>query len=118
MQLSSALAGRTDEHNCKPLVIGHRHESGFAVSRNSLDTDFFRIDCFIRLQVVETAGGAPGPGAKRSPIVRLAPLSFIDETDDSFRESFAVVRLNTAGVDRGIAPSVRDQLLLRRRIAA
>src|ERR1019366_10619056 len=56
--------------------------------------------------------GAPGPGAQNTPVVQLAGLTVIDQADDSLIQTRAVIGLNAAGVEDGIAPSLGQHLLL------
>ena len=52
----------------------------------------------IGLEVIEPARRAPGPGAQRAPVVRLARLALVDQADDAFGQAGAVVGLD-AGRD-------------------
>ena len=118
MQLGAAFAGRSDQHDREARVERHRDERGLAVARDAFDADLLRVDRLVGLEIVETARRAPGPGAQRAPVVRLARLALVDQADDALRQARAVVGLDAAGVERRVAPAVGDQLLGRRRIAA
>ncbi len=72
----------------------------------------------IGLEIIQCARGAPGPRPQRTPVIRLARPAVVDQPDDPLRETRAVIGLNARGVEEGVAPTVRDQLLGRRRIAA
>ena len=99
MQLGPAFAGRTNQDDRKALVVRHRHQRGLAEPRHAFDPDLLRIDSLVGLQVVEPTRGTPRPGPKRAPIVRAAPLAFVDQPDDALRQSGAVVRLDAAWCD-------------------
>ena len=116
MQLGAAFARRADQDHGKALVVGHRDERGLAEPRHALDADLLRVHGLVGLEVVETARGAPGPGAQRAPIVRTPALALVDQADDAFGQSRAVVGLDAARGDRRVAPTVGDQLLGRGRI--
>src|SRR6185312_11179704 len=60
---------------------------------------------------------APGPGAKRSPVVELARLPFVQQTNDSGGEPFSIVCLYARGNQNGISPALRQHLLLPRKTA-
>ena len=116
VQLGAAFARRSDQDHGKALVVGHRHQRGLAEARDALDPDLLRVDGLVGLEVVEAARRAPGPGAQRAPVVGPAALTLVDQADDAFRQARAVVGLDAAGRDRGVAPAVGDQLLGRGRI--
>ena len=118
MKGGSALAGRTDEAHIETLLECKGHKCGFAVSRDALDTDVLRIYVGIGLEIIEAACRAPGPCAQGTPIVRFAGLALVHEADDAAGESGAVVSLDTARVDHGVAPSGGEKLLVGRRILA
>src|SRR5262249_33600216 len=111
MELGSALARRPDEDGRESLIVGHRHERGLAETRDAFDPNLLRINRLICLEVVETPRRTPRPGAQRSPVIGMSRLSFVDEADDALRQSRTVVSLDAAGIDRGVSPPVRDQLL-------
>ena len=112
MQLGAAFAGRADEHDREALVERHRDERRLAVARHAFDADALRIDGLVGLEVVERARRAPGPRAQRAPVVGLARLAFVDESDDALRETRAVVGLDARGIEGREAPAVGDQLLV------
>jgi len=68
----------------------------------------FGVDGGIGLEMVEGARSAPSPGAESAPIVGLAGLTLIDETDDAFGETGAVIGLDAARIDGGVAPAGTD----------
>ena len=116
MQLGAAFARRADQHHREARVERHRHQRGFAVARDAFDADLFRIHGLVGFQIIEAARSAPAPGAQRAPIVGLARLAFVDQTDDALGQTGAVVRLDAAGIDGGEAPAVGDQLFGRGRV--
>src|SRR5438874_1129038 len=105
MKFRAAFAGGSDQRDREPRFEGHRDERGFAVTRDAFNADVFRVDRGIGFEIVERAGGAPGPGAERAPVVRLAGLAFVYESDDSFGKSGAVVRLDARGREIRVAPA-------------
>ena len=116
VQFRAALAGGTDEHHLEALIKCHRDERGLAIARHALDADPRGIDRGIVFEVVESARGAPAPGAERAPIIGLARLAFVREADDALPEARAVVGLDARGRDLNVAPARGDELLGRRRI--
>ena len=52
------------------------------------------IDQGLCLQVVQHATGAPGPGSQYAPVIDLACLAFIDQTDDALSQACTVVALD------------------------
>src|SRR5207248_2909194 len=71
-----------------------------------------RVHGFVGLEIIEGAAGAPGPGTQRSPIIQLARLALVHQTDDAARQAGAIVCLNAGGSDDGIAPAFGQNLLL------
>ena len=96
----------------KRAVVGHRHQRGFPVARVPLDADLLRIDCRISLKIIERAARAPGPCAQSAPVVRLARLALVGQSDDPFRQAGAVVRLHAGGNVLGVTPAAGKHLLL------
>ena len=89
--------------------------AAFAVTRNAFDADFLRVHGGIGFEIIQSARRAPGPRAQRAPVIRLARLAFVDEADDAFRQSRAVVGLNAVGTDRRVTPARGDELFGRGR---
>ena len=118
MQLGAALAGGGDQADGKSRVVRHRHQCRLAVARHALDADALCINALVGLEIVEPARCTPGPCAQRSPVVGLARLAVVDQADDAFGQPRAVVSLDACRTQRGVAPSSRNQLFGRRRIAA
>src|SRR6188768_338042 len=104
MELGAAFAGGADQGDGKALIEGHRDERRLAEAGDSLDPDFLRIDRSIALEVIEATTRPPGPCTERAPIIRLTRLGFVHESDDSLPQPSAVVCLNAAGSDDGVAP--------------
>src|ERR1043166_324836 len=115
MQLRAAFAGGTDQRDGEARFESERGQRGFAVTRHALDANFLRVHGGIGFEIIQSARCAPGPRAQRAPVIRLAWLAFVDEADDSFRESRAVVGLNTVGIDCRVAPTSGDELFGGRR---
>ena len=118
MQLRAPFARRADEHHREARVERHRDERRLAVTRNPLDAGGLRVHGAIRLEVVERARRAPRPRAQSAPVIGLARPTPVRETDDPFRETRAVVGLHGRGVQKDEPPSIEDELVRRRRIAA
>ena len=114
VQFGAAFAGGADEHDGEARVEGHGHQRGLAVARNALDADLLGVHGFVGFQIIQAARRAPGPGAQRAPVVRLARLAFVDQADDALGQARAVVGLDAAGIDGGVAPAGGDQLFGRR----
>ena len=106
-QRGSAFAGRADQHHGEALIEGHGDERGLAVARDAFDADMLRVDGGIGLEIIEAAARAPGPGAQRAPVFRLARLAFVDQADDAAREAGAVVGLHAGGIEAARSPSRR-----------
>ena len=111
MKLGSALTGGTDQDHRETRIECHRHQGGFAITRDTFDADLFRIHGLVGFEIVEAARSAPSPGPQRAPVVRLTGLALVDQADDAFGQTGAVVGLNAAGVDGGESPAIGDELL-------
>ena len=111
MEGGAPFAGGADESHEEAGLEGEGHERGFAVAGDAFDPHVSRVHGRVGLEIVQSPRGAPGPGPQRVPIVRLAKASLVDETDDAACEPGAVVGLDAARVDHGIAPPVLEQLL-------
>src|SRR5262249_35341867 len=76
----------------------------------------FCINRRIRLKVIQSAAGAPSPGAQRSPIFRFAWLALVDEPNDAARDTRTIVCLNARGIEQHEAPTGCYQLPSVRKI--
>ncbi len=112
MELGAAGARRADEPDREPLVVGHRDDGGLAVARQALDADLLGVDRLVGLKVVERAAGAPRPRPERAPVVQLSRLPLVEQADDAARQPGAVVGLDAGRDEDGVAPALRQQLLL------
>src|SRR5438105_685611 len=83
IELGSALAGRAYQNDGEAGFEGHRHQRGFPKSRDAFNADVLGIDSGIGFQIIQSSACAPSPGTKRSPIIGLAWLTFVDESNDS-----------------------------------
>src|ERR1700723_3320647 len=83
MQLGPALARRTDIADSEALIVSHCHNGRLAVARVAGDAHLFCIDSLVGLEVIESAAGAPCPCAQSAPVIGLAVLSFVGETNDA-----------------------------------
>src|SRR5580765_984630 len=108
MELGSAFTRGSDQDDGEALIEGHGHQRRLAVARHPFDADFPGVDGAIRLEIVEAARGTPGPRPQRAPVVVLAMLAAIDQTDDPAGQARAVVGLDAAWIDGGITPAVSD----------
>ena len=111
VELGAARAGGADEHHGETRFEGHRDKGGFAEAGDAFDADDFRIYGGIGLEVIKSARGAPGPGAKRTPIIGFAGLTFVAQADDAFGETGAVIGLNAVRSNRGVTPTSGEELL-------
>src|SRR4029078_3748806 len=118
MELRAAFAGRSREDERESFVERHRHERRLSVSRHAFDADGLRADRAIALEIVERARCAPRPRAKSAPVVRVARLSVVHQTDDAARESGAVVGLDADWIEKRETPAVGDELIGGGRVAS
>ena len=94
-------------------VVGHGDEGLLAVARDALQPDLLGVHGGISLQVVEEAARAPGDRAEGAPVVRFTGLALVQQGDNAGGgEARAVVGLDAAGIERGVAPAAREELLL------
>src|SRR5262249_32822649 len=106
-QFGAAFAGRADERHREARIEGHGDQSGLAVARDAFDANVLRIHSFVRLQIIESARGAPRPRTQRAPVIGLASLPFVGQSNDSLGEACPIVSLNAQRVDVCVAqPSV------------
>src|SRR6201999_1773688 len=110
----SALAGGADQAHRKARLEGQGDERGLAVAGYAFDADVLCVHGGIGFEVIEGAGGAPLPGAERTPVFGLAGLGFVDEGDDAAGESGSVVGLDACGADGSVTPAIGEELLGRR----
>src|SRR6478736_431177 len=68
------------------------------------------VDSGIRLKVVQSARGSPRPGSQCAPVLRLSWLPFVDQTDDSARDSCSIIGLDAGGIEECESPTSRNQL--------
>src|SRR5262247_514051 len=68
----------------------------------------------ILLEEIHQLARAPGPRAERAPVVNLARLTLVDETDDALPQLvvIAAVGLDAARIEIAVAPAERDGRLL------
>ena len=67
MQFRAAFAGGAHQHQGEALIVRHGHQSRLAVARHTFDSDMFRIDGLVGLEIIEATARAPGPGAQGCP---------------------------------------------------
>ena len=134
IKLCSTRTARCNQSHCKPLIKRHRDQRGLAVARHTGDADSFRIDAGFGFKVIQCARRTPTPGTKRAPVVGLAGLAMIRQTDDAARQArpnwlrirvgvsrerivlkAARIVLNRRRIQDGTTPSGRDQLVFFRR---
>src|SRR5947209_3263398 len=114
MKLRTAFARGTDKADSETLIVGHCHERCFAIARQAFDAHLFCVHGFVGLKIVERAAGTPGPCTQRAPIVKLAWLPLVAQTNNSARQTRTVVGLNRVRDNNGIAPALCQNLLLPR----
>ena len=114
VEFGSAFAGGADESDGKTAIVCQGDDGGFAITRMAFDADLLRVDRLVGCEIIERAARSPGPGAEGSPIVCFAELAFVDEADDAFGESSAVVGLDAGGREDRVAPSLSRALALAR----
>src|SRR6185369_5451467 len=80
----------------------------------SFKRDLLRINERVLLEEIDQLARTPGPGAERAPVVDLARLTFVDETDDALPQLVigAAVGLDAARIEIAVAPAERDCRLL------
>src|SRR5690242_3129282 len=91
------------------------------------ERDLLGINQRVLFEEIYQLARSPGPGAERAPVVDLARLTFVDETDDALPQLVVVaaVGLDAARIEIAVAPAERDSRLLpgrgavrERRVAA
>ena len=115
VKLRAALAGGTHLGRPESLVVRHRHEGRFAPAGMAFQRDVSGVHSLVGFEIVQGSARAPGPRAQHPPFVRLPRLPLVDQSDDAQRQTLAAVRLDAAGVEQGVSPAARQDLLLRRR---
>ena len=111
VRFGTTFPGGTDQHDRKARIKRHGHQRGLPKTRDAFNADALGVYCLVGFEIVETARGTPGPRPQRTPILRLAKLALVCQTDDAFPEARAIVCLNAARVDERVTPAVSDQLL-------
>src|SRR4030095_4497552 len=78
------------------------------------ERDLLSINERVLLEEIYQLARTPGPGAERAPVVDLARLTFVDETDDALPQLVvgAAVGLDAARIEIAVAPAERDGGLL------
>src|SRR5207245_769876 len=99
-----------DQDDGEASVKSHRNQSGLSITRYTFDADLSCIHGRIGFEVIQSASRAPAPRAQRTPVVGLAWLTFVNETDDSFGEAGAIVGLNAVGNDCRVTPTGGEKL--------
>src|SRR5208282_5378000 len=91
------------------------HNRRLAVARQAFDANLLRIHLHLRVlpEVGDQLADAPLPRAQRTPIVRLARLTLVDQTNDALPQTVAAaVRLDAVRIDAPVAPTVLQRLQL------
>jgi hypothetical protein len=83
--LGSARTRRSDKSNREMLIVCHRNQRCFAVTREAFNANLPGIDGLVALKIIESTARAPSPGTQRAPVVEVARLSSVDEADDALR---------------------------------
>ena len=89
-----------------------RDDGRLAPARVAFEADLFRVHGLVGLEIIQQLARAPGPRAQRTPIVHLARLTFVTQTNDAFRQTGAVVGLDAVRREKGIPPAPAQNLLL------
>src|SRR6187401_2718862 len=78
------------------------------------ERDLLHINERVLLEEIYQLARTPGPRAERAPVIDLASLTFVDETDDALPQLVVVaaVGLDAARIEIAIAPAERDGRLL------
>ena len=85
VKFGATFTRRTDKCDCKPRVICHRNERCLAITRMTFEADLLSVHGLIGFEIIKRAAGAPGPGTQCTPIIQVAWLTFVDETNDPLR---------------------------------
>src|SRR4030095_1130793 len=112
MKFGSTCTRRTNESDCESLIIRHRNQCSFAVTRESFDTDLFCVHGLVRLEVIECTTCAPGPRTQRTPVVQLARVALIAKANYSLGKTGTIVGLNGGWNQTRVSPTLCEQLLL------
>ncbi len=75
------------------------------------------VEFRVSLEVVQSAARTPGPGTQHAPIIGLAPLAPVGNSDHAAGQAGAAVGLDAVRFDQRHRPASGDELLQRRRIA-
>jgi len=99
-ELGTALARRTDEAGKHARLVDQSSQRGFAIPRMPFEGDLLGINERVLLEEIYQLARTPSPGAERAPVVDLASLTFVDETDDALPQLVVVaaVGLDAAGL--------------------
>ena len=111
MELRPAFPGRSHQDHGEAGLKCHGHQRGFAVPGDPFNPHVPGVHRRVRFQVIQAPRGAPGPGAQRAPILRLARLPVIDQANDPLGQPRAVIGLDTAGINGRVSPPGGNQLL-------
>src|SRR5215510_334721 len=78
------------------------------------ERDLLGINERVLFEEIYQLARTPGPCAERAPVVDLARLTFIDETDDSLAQLVVVtaVALDAARIEIAVSPAEGDGRLL------
>ena len=85
MELYAALAGGTDKPHGDTGFKGLGDNGRLAVTGKAFDANLLCVHHGFRmlLEVIDEPADAPLPGAEGAPLVRLARLTFIGQTNDA-----------------------------------
>src|SRR6266853_4804434 len=78
------------------------------------ERDLLGINERVLFKEIDQLARTPGPGAERAPVVDLARLTFVDETDDALPQLIVgtAVGLDAARIEIAVAPAERYGRLL------
>ena len=114
MEFGPALAGRANQRDGDARLKSLGHQGRLAVARHTFDAHFFRIHLRVGIgfKVVNQPADAPTPSAQSAPVVGLARLALVDETNNPLTQRIAAaVCLNAGGINGAITPSMTQCLL-------
>src|SRR6185503_2846964 len=112
VELRAAGTGGTDVGDGEARVIGHRHDGGLAVALMAFESDLLRVHSLVGLEIIQRTTRAPSPRAQRAPVLRLTGPALVAEADDALRKTRTSVLLHAVRADDGVAPTLRENLLL------
>ena len=75
----------SNKGNRQTRLVRHGDQGGLSVTREAFNAHLFGVNGFVGLEIVERTARAPSPRPERTPVVQLARLPLVDQTNDSLR---------------------------------